>query len=204
MIMTRQYCGHGTTLRSWFGGEMAGGPRGVVAFLFTDLEESTRLWEQYPERMPDAYLLHDALLRAAVSENDGVVYKVIGDAFQVAFPTPGAAARAAYAAQRALTTAAWPTAEPLRVRMALHLCVAEPDASGDYRTPNLNRLGRLLAAGYGEQILLSAAMIEALNGELPEGVRVLELGSHRLRDLRGPERIGQLIRRRPATAVSAP
>src|SRR3954447_751502 len=167
---------------------MAGGPRGVVAFLFTDLEESTRLWEQAPDRMPDAYLLHDSLLRAAVAENDGLVYKVIGDAFQVAFPTPGAAGRAAYAAQQALTTAAWPTAEPLRVRMALHLCVAEPDASGDYRTPNLNRLGRLLAAGYGGHILVSAAMIDALSGELPEGIRVLDLGGHRLRDLRGPER----------------
>lgn len=172
---------------------MADGPRGIVAFLFTDLEESTRLWEQDPECMPDAYQLHDALLRAAVADNDGVVYKVIGDAFQVAFPTPGAAARAACAAQRTLTSAAWPTAEPLRVRMALHLCAAEPEASGDYRTPNLNRLGRLLAAGYGGQILLSAAMIEALSGELPVDVRVLDLGSHRLRDLRGPERIGQLV-----------
>src|SRR3954468_18543629 len=167
---------------------MAGGPRGVVAFLFTDLDETRRRWERDPDRMPDAYLLHDSLLRAAVAENDGLVYKVIGDAFQVAFPTPGAAVRAAYAAQQALTTAAGPTAEPLRVRMALHLCVAEPDASGDYRTPNLNRLGRLLAAGYGGQILLSAAMIEALSGELPVDVRILDLGGHRLRDLQGPER----------------
>jgi predicted ATPase/class 3 adenylate cyclase len=171
---------------------MADGPRGLVAFLFTDLEESTRLWEQDPSRMPDAYQLHDALLRAAVTDNEGLVYKVIGDAFQVAFPNALAAVRAALAAQRALTTASWPTAEPLRVRMALHVCSAEPDASGDYRTPNLNRLGRLLAASYGGQILLSEAMLETLADDLPACVRVLDLGTHRLRDLRGPERIGQL------------
>lgn len=168
-------------------------PRGTVTFLFTDIEASTRLWQEHPDSMPAAYARHDALLREACASHRGVIYKTIGDAFQVAFPTAPSAVAAAVTAQRVLGAEPWPTAEPLRVRMALHSCVAEPDLAGDYRTPGLNRLGRLLAAGHGGQVLLSQAAMELARGTLPTGVSPWDLGAHRLKDLLEPERIYHLL-----------
>ncbi len=162
----------------------------MVCFLFSDLAESTALWERYPAGMPAAYAIHDAILRGACEARGGVVYKIIGDAFQVVFADASAAAAAAFAAQRGLENADWPIPEPLRVRMAIHRCEAAPDPAGDYRSPNLNRLGRLLAAGHGGQTLLSDAMASA--AALPPGAALADLGAHRLRDLREPERIWQL------------
>ena len=77
-------------------------PRGTVAFLFTDVAGSTGLWERHPSTMPAAYALHDAILRAAAAERGGIVYKVIGDAVQVAFPDAAGACAAAIEAQREL------------------------------------------------------------------------------------------------------
>ena len=77
-------------------------PRGTVAFLFTDIEGSTRLWQDHPELMPAAYGWHDAILRASVEEHRSVPSKTVGDAFQVAFPTAAGAVAAALAAQREL------------------------------------------------------------------------------------------------------
>src|SRR5579862_5707034 len=77
-------------------------PRGTVSFLFTDIEGSTRLWEQQPEAMRLALARHDALLRGAIETNDGCVFKTIGDQFCAAFATAPQAVAAALAAQRAL------------------------------------------------------------------------------------------------------
>ncbi len=93
-------------------------PRGTVTFLFTDIEGSTRLWERHPEMMPDVYVRHDAVLRAAVSAYRGVVYKTIGDAFQVAFPSAPQALAAALVAQQRLVAEDWDGGglpEPLRI-----------------------------------------------------------------------------------------
>src|SRR5688500_7882508 len=97
-------------------------PAGKVAFLFTDLEGSTRYWERRPEVMPEVYARHDAILRTAVVSNGGIVYKVIGDAFQMAFPSVEGAVIAAVKAQHALLVEPWPVSPPPRVRMALHTC----------------------------------------------------------------------------------
>jgi predicted ATPase/class 3 adenylate cyclase len=166
-----------------------------VAFLFTDIAGSTRLWQAHHEPMQRAYERHDVILREAIAAQDGVVYKVIGDAFQAAFPTVEAAVGAAVAAQRALQTELWSSVglpEPLRVRTALHVCAATPDEAGDYRTPGLNRLGRLLTAGHGGQILLSSAALELVRDALPAGASVVDLGAHRFRDLLDPEHVYQL------------
>src|SRR5829696_3811905 len=139
-------------------------PAGQVAFLFTDLEGSTRYWERRGEVMPEVYARHDAILRSAIALNRGTVYKVIGDAFQAAFPSAGAALSAAVSAQQELLIEPWPVSPPPRIRMALHTCEVDPQPDGDYRTPGLNRLGRLLVAADGGEILLS----EALAGELAQ------------------------------------
>ncbi len=82
-------------------------PSGTVTFLYTDIEGSTPLWEREPEQMRAALARHDAILRAAIAEHGGHVYKVIGDAFQAAFEVPPQAVRAALAAQRGLAGEHW-------------------------------------------------------------------------------------------------
>ena len=162
---------------------MADPPSGRVAFLFTDLEGSTSYWERRPETMPVVYERHDAILRAAIAEQDGIVYKVIGDAFQAAFPRSAGALRAAVASQQQLLAESWPITPAPRVRMALHVCEVTPQTDGDYRTPGLNRLGRLLSAADGGQILASDAIAGDVTDGLPPGVRLEDLGEHRFRDL---------------------
>jgi predicted ATPase/class 3 adenylate cyclase len=169
-------------------------PRGTVAFLFTDIEGSTRAWEQQRSIMARAVARHDALLAEAVAAQGGVLFKHVGDAVQAAFHTPAAAVAAAAAAQRALAAETWPAETgPLRVRMGVHQGEAQPSASGDYnQIPCLNRLSRLMSAGYGGQVLISDAVREAVGEAWPAGVTLRDLGEHRLRDLLGPERIWQL------------
>jgi predicted ATPase/class 3 adenylate cyclase len=172
---------------------MAELPRGTVTFLFTDIEGSTWLWERFPEAMPGAYARHDAILRETAGAHCGVTYKTIGDAFQIAFPSAPAAVAAALAAQRALAAEPWPVPAPLRVRMALHVGDVDPDPDGDYRSPVLNRLGRLLRAGHGGQVLLSQAVFELTRDALPDGVDLRDLGERRLKDLYRLEHVHQLL-----------
>src|SRR5262245_66160577 len=95
-------------------------PTGTVTFLFTDIEGSTRRWEQHPEAMRTALARHDALLRAAIEARAGYVFKTVGDAFCAAFSTAPGALAAALDAQRAVQAEEWGAVGPLRVRMALH------------------------------------------------------------------------------------
>jgi class 3 adenylate cyclase len=171
-------------------------PTGTVAFLFTDIAGSTRLWQAYPDAMDTVYARHDAILRAAVAAHHGQVYKTIGDAFQVAFASVPEAVAAALQAQRGLVAEDWGASglpEPLRVRMALHVGDVAPSPDGDYRSPLLNRLGRLLGAGHGGQVLLSQGAFELARDTLPDGVEVRDLGERRLKDLYRPERVHQLL-----------
>ena len=100
-------------------------PTGTVTFLFTDIEGSTRLWQQHPAAMKDALVRHHALLQQAIESNDGYVFQIVGDAFCAAFATASRGVAAALAAQRALTGEAWGETGPLRVRMVLHTGSAE-------------------------------------------------------------------------------
>jgi predicted ATPase/class 3 adenylate cyclase len=165
-------------------------PSGTVTFLFTDIEGSTRLWESHPEAMRVALARHDALLRACLAAEGGHVFKTIGDAFCAAFPTAAQALAAAVAAQQAIRNEPWPAEAPLRVRMALHSGTAEL-RDGDYFGPALNRLARLLSAGHGGQVLLSAATYELCREEAPADVAFRDLGERRLHDLQSPLRVFQ-------------
>ena len=113
-------------------------PTGTVTFLFTDLEGSTRLWEQYPEAMRAALAVHDALLRGAVEAHRGQVVKSTGDGLHAVFGHAEDAIAAAVAAQLALDAERWAGTGPLRVRMGLHTGTAEA-REGDYFGPALNR-----------------------------------------------------------------
>lgn len=166
-------------------------PTASIVFLFTDIEGSTRLWEEQPAAMPLALARHDTLLRQAIEANDGRVFKTVGDAFCAAFASPPQAIQAALAGQRAIQAEAWGQT-PVRVRMALHAGPAD-ERDGDYIGPAINRLGRLVSAGHGGQILISSAVQAELSAPLPAGVSLRDLGERRLKDLVRPERIFQLI-----------
>lgn len=161
-------------------------------FLFTDLVASTQLWEEEPEAMERALARHDALLRACMLRHGGRVFNTAGDSFHVAFEQVTAALKAAVEAGISLVTEAWPTSTPLEARMALHRGPAVQRDDGFFG-PTLNRCARLLAAGHGQQVLLSGSVVEgAAEQELPE-LTWRDLGLQRLRDLRVPERVFQLL-----------
>ncbi len=158
-------------------------PGGTVTFLFTDIEGSTQLWERHPQAMKVSLAQHHALLRQAIETHAGVVFQIIGDAFCAAFATAPAALHAALDAQRALRDAVWGSTGPIRVRMALHTATIALQ-SGDYPSgPHFNRLARLLSAGHGDQVLLSAATHELLHEHLPPDVSFRDLGAHQLKNL---------------------
>jgi len=167
-------------------------PVGTVTFLYTDIEGSTRLWEQQPEAMRPAVARHDAILRQAIAANGGQVFRTAGDAFCAAFALAAPAVAAAVDARRALTAEPWNLDQPLRVRIVLHTTEAEVQA-GDYVGAGMNRLGRLLAVCHGGQTLLTQATEQLARDNLPAGAHLHDLGQHRFRDLIQPDRIFQLV-----------
>jgi class 3 adenylate cyclase len=152
---------------------------GTLAFLFTDIEGSTALWERCPAQMSVALARHDVLLRAAIEAHGGRVFKTVGDAFCAAFAEARDAIAATFAAQRALLAEPWPEPASIAVRMAVHAGPAEV-RDGDYFGATLNRIARLLAIGHGRQVLVSAAAAAAIGERLPPGCALQDRGRHRL------------------------
>jgi predicted ATPase/class 3 adenylate cyclase len=170
---------------------VASPPTGTVTFLFTDIEGSTKLWENNAPAMQAALARHDELLRWAIEERGGYVFKTVGDAFCAAFPTAPDALKAALETQRQLLSSEREDKGTLRVRMALHTGAAE-ERDGDYFGPPVNRVARLLSAAHGGQVLLSLPAQELVRDQLPAGTSLRDLGEHRLKDLFRPERVYQL------------
>jgi predicted ATPase/class 3 adenylate cyclase len=168
-------------------------PTGTVTFLFTGIEGSTRLLQHLGDRRYAEVLdEHRRLLRGSVTAGQGQEVGSFGDAFLVAFSRPGDAVGAAVSAQRALSTHSWPDGASLRVRMGLH--TGEPvSESGNYVGLDVHRAARIGAAGHGGQILLSATVIGLAARDLPAGVSLRDLGPHRLKDLREPEHLFQVV-----------
>jgi class 3 adenylate cyclase/tRNA A-37 threonylcarbamoyl transferase component Bud32 len=167
-------------------------PTGEVTFFFTDIQGSTRLWERDARRMQRALARHDEILKSTVEAHGGYVFKMVGDACCAAFASDPKALEAALLAQRAIFKEPWDEECRIRVRMALHTGEAE-EREGDYFGPPLNRVARLLSAGHGGQTLLSGTTREGVGGALPQGADLKDMGEHRLRDLKDPERIFQLL-----------
>ena len=165
-------------------------PTGTVTFLFTDIEGSTRLWEQHSEAMRDALARHNQILDDIIARR-GVVFKTVGDSFCAAFATATDALEAALTIQKALWAEEWMGGLRLRVRMALHTGAAE-QRDGDYFGQALNRVARLLAAAHGGQTLVSAATHQLVRDALPGGATLEHLGEHSLRDLSRPEQVFHL------------
>lgn len=169
-------------------------PTGTVTFLMTDVEGSTRRWEEAPEAMALAIPRHYVLMDDAIVRNGGVrpIEQGEGDSVLGSFSRTSDAVAAALAAQRALQTEAWPAGAELRVRMAIHTGEAELGAEGAYRGHPLNRGARLRAIGHGGQVLLSATSAMLAADRLPAGASLVDLGVHRLKDLVRAEHVWQL------------
>ncbi|MGA8547126.1 MAG: NB-ARC domain-containing protein [Mycobacterium sp.] len=152
-------------------------PSGVVTFLFTDIEGSTRRWESGADAMRVALAEHDKVLRCAIEAHEGFVFSHTGDGMAAAFTSPISAVDAAVDAQRELE---------LPVRMGLATGEAEL-RDNDYFGTVLNRAARVMAAGHGGQILVADSTAGLLSG-----VELVNLGPRRLRDLPNPIAIFQL------------
>jgi len=163
-----------------------------VTFLFTDIEGSTALWEADPETMRGALQRHNKLLSAACENHGGYVFKTVGDAFCVTFDRAPDALAAAYEMQRQIGKEPWRTAQPMRVRIALHTGDAHM-SDGDYHGIALSRVARLLAVARGGQILLSASTERLVRNRLPGETTLRDLGMHRLRDLADPLHVFQVV-----------
>ena len=161
-------------------------PSGTATFLFTDIEGSTRLWEDHPEEMEAAVERHDAILRSVIEDGGGYVFTTAGDAFAAAFARAADAVSTAKLAQDRLSGESWPPSTQIRVRMGLHTGEAQ-ERDGDYFGSALNRAARIMSAGHGGQVLLSAATVAII-----DKADVVDLGEHRLKDLAAPERLHQV------------
>jgi predicted ATPase/class 3 adenylate cyclase/nucleotide-binding universal stress UspA family protein len=164
----------------------------TYTFLFTDLEGSTRLWEQFPQTMKTSLERHDVLLRSAVEDSNGRVVKTTGDGLTAVFDSTYDGLIACLKAQQSLNGEPWGETGPLRVRIGLHVGEAQP-RGGDYYGSAVNRAARIMAVAYGGQVLLSAAAANLVADHLPDGTSLRDLGEHRLKDLERPEHIFQLI-----------
>jgi len=165
---------------------------GVVTFLFTDIEGSTRLWEQEPERMRPALARHDAIVRAAVARNRGTVVKMTGDGVHAAFEDPLDAVNATLELQHALAQPEAPDGIALHVRCGLHAGVEER-RDNDFFGRAVNKAARIMSAAHGGQVLLSQAVAALVRDRLPAGAVLRDLGAVRLRDLARPERVYQIV-----------
>ena len=167
-------------------------PAGTVTLLFTDIEGSTRLLQELGrERYVRALAEHRRLLRDTFAAYGGVEVEMQGDSFHFAFASAREGVAAAAAAQQALAGHAWEV-EPVRVRMGLH--TGEPiQADGLYAGLDVHRAARVMSAGHGGQVIVSARTADLVEGELPLGVALRDLGEHRLKDLSLPQRLYDLV-----------
>ena len=163
---------------AWVSAGPAPAPSGVVTFLFTDVEGSTRRWEADAYGMRAALAAHDQVLRSAIEAHGGWLFKHTGDGVCAAFASPKCAVDAAVAAQRPLE---------LPVRMGLATGEAEL-RDGDYFGAVLNRAARVMAAGHGGQVLL-----DGTTAELCSSIDLIALGPRRLRDIAKPVEMFQVL-----------
>ena len=170
-------------------------PSGTVTFLFTDIEGSTKLAQEYPDQWETLRARHNAILRSAMEPYNGYVFQIVGDAFCVAFHSASDAVNAALNAQWLLQNESWSPGR-VSVRMGIHTGAAQlNDTSAQiiylgYATLVLTQ--RIMSAGHGGQILISGATRELVRDVLPANTELLDLGERRLKDLLRPQHLYQL------------
>jgi predicted ATPase/class 3 adenylate cyclase len=167
-------------------------PRGTVTFLFTDIENSTRLMQEMGDRYPAAQAAHHEILREAFQSNEGHELRTEGDSFFCVFASAVDACLAAAAAQRSLASHAWEDGQALRVRIGLHTGEA-PLVGNEYIGLDVHQAARVAGAAHGGQVLISDTTRGLVEGKLKPGLKLRDLGAHRLKDLAQAERLYQLV-----------
>ncbi len=167
-------------------------PRGLVTFVFTDIEGSTRMVQHLDVRYADVLEEHRHIVQEAVNNWNGYVVDSQGDAFFLAFHRAADAVAAVVQIQRTITEHRWPGGGELRVRIGVH--TGEPTvAANRYIGLDVHRAARLCSASHGGQVLISESTRHRVADEIPAGARLHDLGEHRLKDFPRPERIWQLV-----------
>jgi predicted ATPase/class 3 adenylate cyclase len=161
----------------------------TTTFLFTDIEGSTRLWEDHGAAMRRALADHDRLLLEIIDRHHGRVFAQMGDGVAAAFSSAEDALQSAAEIQQGVAASTQPEIGSLKLRIGIHSGEVE-ERDGDFFGPAVNRAARIMAAGHGGQVLVSD-----VTGRLAptDEFALLDLGEHRLRDLGRPERIHQLL-----------
>ena len=166
-------------------------PSGTVTMLFSDMEASTLLLSRLGDRYVEALDAHRRLLRDAWNRWHGREMGTEGDSFFVVFETAADAVQAAVQAQRGLAAHAWPDGLPMRVRMGVH--TGSPAThDGGYVGMDVHRAARIAAAAHGGQVVVSEATAGLVDPGVVGGVRLVDLGSHKLKDLPAPEHLFQI------------
>ncbi len=167
-------------------------PSGTVTFLFTDIEGSTKLAQQYADAMPALLARHHEILNQSIQLYNGYVFQIVGDSFAVAFHSANEALNAALKAQQNLYHESW-TPAPIKVRMGIHTGTAQLNNDKQYSGyATLASTQRIMSAGHGGQILFSGATRELVRDSLPLSSELIDLGEKRLKDLLRPEHLYQL------------
>jgi len=162
-------------------------PTGTVTFLFTDVEDSTRLWDAHRATMSVALARHDAIMRTAIAGADGHVFATGGDGFCAVFTRAANAVVAAVSAQREMAAEPWPEDVQLRVRMGVHTGEVQ-ERDGDYFGPAVNRAARLMSAAHGGQVVVSALTADLLDVDAID-VELVDLGSVGLKGVVDPVQV---------------
>jgi predicted ATPase/class 3 adenylate cyclase len=170
-------------------------PSGTVTFLFTDIEGSTKLAQDYPDAMPALLTRHHAILHRAIQGYDGYVFQIVGDSFAAAFHSASDALNAALDAQRNLHNEPW-TPAPLKVRMGIHTGTSQLNELGATPTysgyATIATAQRIMSAGHGGQILLSGATRDLVADTPPANTELVDLGEKKLRDVLRSQRLYQV------------
>lgn len=168
-------------------------PTGTVTFLFTDIEGSTKLVQDFGDSVGALFEAHAAIVRAAIADHGGIEVNTEGDAFFCVFTSAADAVAAAVEIQRRLHDHDWPSGGTVRIRIGLHTGVGTVGGD-DYFGIDVHRASRIADTGHGGQIVISEATRGAVVGnDLPSGVAVRDLGMHRMKDLTSPEHLSDLV-----------
>ena len=166
-------------------------PSGTLTLLFSDIEGSTRLLSQLGVQYGEALSVQRSIMREEIRRWAGHEIGTEGDSFFIVFTSASDAVEAALAAQRRLASYGWPNAAAVRVRMGLH--TGEPTRhEDDYVGMDVHRAARIASAAHGGQIVVSASTAQRIGDRWP-GVRLKDLGWHRLKDIPEPEHMLQLV-----------
>jgi class 3 adenylate cyclase len=167
-------------------------PTGTVTFLFTDIEGSTRLAQQYRDAWEALRKRHHAILREAIEAQNGYVFQILGDAFCAAFSTAEEAVRAAAKAQIDLNAEKWMEGASIKVRMGIHTGKAKIQENGEYYGYlAMSRVQRLVSVAHGGQILVSLAAQNQIFDDFRK--RLYGIAEHRQKDIIQPEHISAII-----------